>query len=90
MAAVWRDAANVWAGYRSEAEAFQELDGERVLVLMRQHGRGKASGLDLGEMRTKAATVFHLREGKVTRIVRYWDRDRALADLGLAPEGEAP
>jgi ketosteroid isomerase-like protein len=66
-----------------------ELDHERVLVPFHFSARGKASGLDVEQLATKGAEVFHLRDGKVPRLVLYWDRDRALADLGLAPEGES-
>jgi ketosteroid isomerase-like protein len=37
-------------------------------------------------MEQSAASLFTLRSGKVTRLVIYWDRARALADLGLTPE----
>lgn len=65
------------------AEEFCELDGERVLVRSSYSGRGKRSGLEVGQMRTDGAMLFHVRDGKVTRFVGSFDRDRALADLGL-------
>jgi ketosteroid isomerase-like protein len=80
----------VWEGYRTEAEEFRDLEHERVLVLIRRAGRGKKSGLQLRQLETKGAGIFQLREGKVTSVVTYWDRDRALADLGLAPERDPP
>jgi ketosteroid isomerase-like protein len=86
MVEAWRDFLSVWEGYGFAAEEYRELDGERVLVLIQISARGKASGLELRQMRSKGATMLHVRGGKVTKLVLYWDRERALADLGLAPE----
>ena len=83
MAQAIREMLSVWEDCRVEAVEYRELDSERVLVFSRYSGRGKASGLHLGHMRAEAADVFHIRDGKVTKLVWYWDRDRALADLGL-------
>jgi ketosteroid isomerase-like protein len=86
MTAVVREGLSVWREYRVEADQFRELDEARILVLDRRIGRGKASGLDLAQMR---AHLFCVRDAKVTKLVNYRDVDRALADLGLAPEGDS-
>jgi hypothetical protein len=36
-----------------------------------------------------AANLFHVRGGKVHRLVLYFDRKQAMTDLGLSPEGDA-
>ena len=68
---------------RCQADEYRALDDERVLVLMRFRGRGKTSGLEVGEIQMKGANLFHVRGGKVTRLVTYWNRERTFADLGL-------
>ena len=87
MAEGWRDVLSAWDGFHgTSAEGYRELDGGRVLLFNQFAGRGRTSGLDIGEVGVRAATVLHLRDGKVTRLVLYWDRARALKDLGLSEQ----
>jgi hypothetical protein len=83
MAEGWRNFGSAWEQFRSEADEYRDLGGERVLVLAHFSGRGKASGVQIAETRSNGAHLFQLRRGKVMKIVNYLDRDRALADLGL-------
>jgi ketosteroid isomerase-like protein len=83
MAEASRDFLSTWEDFRIEPEEYREIDDRRILVLVRVSARGKTSGLDLGQLRTGGAWLFHVHDGKVTRFVRYFDRERALADLGL-------
>jgi ketosteroid isomerase-like protein len=89
LADAFRDWLGAFAGFRLQASELRELDDERVLAFTRAGGRGKASGFDVGQTGTKLAHLFHVRGGRVTRLVVYFDRARALADLGLAPEADA-
>ncbi|HME05386.1 MAG TPA: nuclear transport factor 2 family protein [Solirubrobacteraceae bacterium] len=83
MAEGYRDFLSNWDDYRMQGDEFREVDDERVFVLVHATGRGKASGVELGETWSKSAAVFRVKAGRVTMIIHYFDRDRALADLGL-------
>ena len=87
LAQAMRELLSAWEGLHAHVDEYRELDDERVLVLARWSGRGKTSRLELDALSIHGVNVVHVRDGKVTRIVFYYDRDRALADLGLAPEG---
>lgn len=67
-------------GWHTVPDEFRELDDERVRVLVRGAGRGKSSGAPIQH---HGATLFHVRSGKVVRLVAYPEGERALADLGL-------
>ena len=87
MSEGYREWLRAWEGFRAEPEEYLVLDSERILVLVRNSGRGRTSGLELEER--SVANLFHLRGGQVTRIVVYLDRGLAFSDLGLAREADS-
>jgi 2-(1,2-epoxy-1,2-dihydrophenyl)acetyl-CoA isomerase len=89
MATAFREFLSAWEKISIEATQYQEVDDERVLVLAHFRGRGKTSGVDLGQVWTKAASLFQVRNAKVTKLVVYADYERALADLGSASADRA-
>jgi ketosteroid isomerase-like protein len=90
MAEAWATQLRAWQDLRAVPEEFRELDEERVLVLMKNEGRGRGSGLDLSEIATQAANIFTVRNGKVVALSIFPDRARALADLDLTEGGQTP
>jgi ketosteroid isomerase-like protein len=80
----WHGFLGAWDEFRVTADEYRELDARRVLVLIHRSGQGRTSGLDVEQMGSTAADLFHIDDGKVTRLVNYWDRKQALADLALA------
>ena len=84
MAKVWGEAMSAFKDLHVAPEEYRRLDDERVLVLMHNTGRGKGSGLDVGLVQNKGANLFTVRDGKVTRLVLYWNRATALEAVGLS------
>jgi hypothetical protein len=39
-----------------------------------------------GDISSGDAHIFHIKEGRVTKLIRYFDREHALCDLGLSEQ----
>jgi ketosteroid isomerase-like protein len=83
MADAMRDWLGAWEDWRVKADEYRDLHGGRVLVPFHFSARGRASGLEVGQIWTRGATLFQVSGGKVTRLVQYLDRERALEAAGL-------
>jgi ketosteroid isomerase-like protein len=70
---------SAWDDFRSTPEEFIEA-GDKVVVLTRETGKGKASGVPLDQ---EAADVWELRSGKVIEVCFYLKREDALEAAGL-------
>jgi ketosteroid isomerase-like protein len=71
-----------WKDFRAELEELIVVDPTRILVLVHNSARGRISHLEMDQR--SVANLFEIDSGKVTRFALYWDRNRALDDMGLA------
>jgi len=83
LSAAWRDVLTAWRDYRAAAEEFVELDDGRILVWTAFSARGWTSDIEVRQVLARGASVLQMSDGTVTKLVLYFTRDRALADLGL-------
>ena len=72
----------IWAEHRMELEKFIDV-GDRVVVLLREYQRGKASRI---ETVVETAAIIDLREGRIVRMQGYMDRGAALEAAGASEQ----
>jgi ketosteroid isomerase-like protein len=80
LLATWRDWLAPYESYWTQVEDFIDAGEDRVLVLVRDHGRLRGSDLEVDSV---GAAVWTLREGRIARIEFHTDRAKALKAVGL-------
>ena len=69
-----------WDEYVLEANEIIDAGKDRVVVLQREHGRGKGSG---AQLERRWPVVYIIRTGKVARFQPFKTREQALEAAGL-------
>jgi hypothetical protein len=87
LAESFREWLGGWSDLKAAAENYLALDPENVLVPYQSEAPGPTSGPNRAPARAQGATLFQVRASRVTRIVQYYDREAAFADLGISSEG---
>jgi hypothetical protein len=83
MHEAFSDWIGVFRDWTVRANDYIELDRDRVLVTFNSTALGRRSGPEGERLRSDGATLFELRDQRVTRIVQYHEQNHAFADLGL-------
>ena len=73
----WTEPFEEW---RVEVEATHDVDDDRVLAIMRQHGRARSSGMPVDMV---FGQLYTLRDGKQTRMQMFSDPAEAMRYVGL-------
>ncbi len=79
--AAWRDWLSAWESWVVTPAEFIDVDEERVLVLLDIRARSKRHQ---AEMPTESANLLTLRDGKLTRLELFLQREEALEAAGLS------
>jgi len=80
ITASWRTWLQAWDGFSIEAEEMVAGSRGRYAVLQLFRGKGKASGI---ESEGRSAVVVTMKNGLITRMEGFWDRDAALRAAGI-------
>jgi ketosteroid isomerase-like protein len=70
-----------WTSCRAEAEEVLDVGDGRVLVRGDWGGVGIVSG---AETYRSLSTIFTVRDGQISKVVYFFDHDKALEALGLS------
>ncbi len=80
LATFMRDWLGQWENYRAVGDEFKEVGSDTVLVLGRQLGIGRGSGV---EVESPGHTVWTFRAGEVVRLSAHYDRQQAVKAAGM-------
>jgi ketosteroid isomerase-like protein len=80
VGAFWRDYEAIWENREIELEDVRELDDARVLVLLTERARGRASGI---ETHASPGAIWTFRDGKIAAVKAWLDRSEAIRAAGL-------
>jgi ketosteroid isomerase-like protein len=85
LTAAWRDFLAAWEDFRIEADRVVSGTAGMYVLLLRLQGRGKGSGVSID---AEVANLVRIRDGKITRLEMFWDRDAALRAAGAQAASE--
>jgi ketosteroid isomerase-like protein len=71
---------DVWESYELRPEQIVDLDDGRVLAIVREIARGRASGV---EVDSRWGYVFTIEAGEIVRVEAHRDAELALREAGL-------
>jgi ketosteroid isomerase-like protein len=75
-----RDWSDVWNDWEVEAERYVDAGDDRVLILWRERGRGKGSGIALEQT---GANLVTIADRHIVHMRLYVDQRAALRAVGL-------